>query len=113
MRYKGEFKKLSEYYEIQNYFKDIKRITKLGIIDVYILIHIKNQVDSFSELNSSIKVDRSLISRRISEMEREGLVKKYKIDSKNKIIVTATGSKLLEDSLHLYKKQLEKHNKIY
>lgn len=107
MRYKSELKKLDEYYEMQDYFKTIKKVTNLSIIDVYILIYIKNQIDNFSDLNSSIKVDRSLISRRISEMERSGLVKKYRIDRKNRIFITEDGSKALDKSIDLYKKHLE------
>ncbi len=107
MRYKSELSKLSEYYEVQDCFKAIKKITKLSIIDVYILIHIKNQVDNFSDLNSSIKVDRSLISRRISEMERSKLLKKQKVLGKSRIFITKYGSEALDKSILLYNKSLE------
>ena len=107
VRYRSELKKLDEYYEMQDYFKTIKKVTSLNILDVYILIYIKNQIDNFSHLNSSIKVDRSLISRRISKMERSGLVKKYRKDGKNRIFITEDGSKALDESIVLYKKHLE------
>ncbi|GLI55255.1 hypothetical protein PM10SUCC1_07700 [Propionigenium maris DSM 9537] len=107
MRYKSELKRLDEYYEMQDYFKTIKKVTRLSIVDIYILIYIKNQIDNFSDLNSSIKVDRSLISRRISEMERSGLVRKCRIDRRNRIFITEDGSQALKESIDLYKKHLE------
>lgn len=103
MAYSGVLSDLKSYYEIKETISVMSKCVGLNGANLLILLSIKEGYDTYSKLVWALSIDRAMISRSITAMEKDGVIRREVVNKSKEIFLTEEGERLIKEAVKIHR----------